>query len=225
MLKKGDHVRLDGDQGTVTRIDREARFDRAIEAIDAVNAEDPNRLRFSGESGPKELLHAQRATFWVRELETNPSEALLLAARAHHLRRWHLPRTEYPAGRSGYYAWRRELQNRHAREASAILENIGYSDSERARVGELIRKRGLGTDPEVQTLEDALCLVFIESQLASFSKGHAEDKVINIIARSLSKMSRAGREASSRIQLEEHESKLVSAALERFRGTLLSQSS
>jgi pyruvate,water dikinase len=216
MLKTGDRVRLDGDRGIVDVLEADSRFDRAIAAIDAVNAKDPNQLSFAGESAAKELLHARRASHWVNRLDESPTEALLLAARAHHLRRWHLPRTEFPAGRAGYHAWRRELQDRHAREAGEILEACGYSEGEIQRVGDLIRKRGLGRDPEVQTLEDALCLVFIETQLAAFSARHSEEKVIEIIARSLAKMSEAGRSASAQIPLAGSEAALVAAAVERF---------
>ena len=98
-----------------------------------------------------------------------------------------------------------------------ILEASGYSVAEAERVGELIRKGRLGQDPEVQTLEDALCLVFIESQLAAFSKEHSEEKVIDIIARSLAKMSEAGRIASARIPLADTEAVLVRAAVDRFK--------
>ena len=44
-------------------------------------------------------------------------ETLLLAARAHHLRRWELPRDSYPVGRAGYLRWRRDQKAapRHGR--------------------------------------------------------------------------------------------------------------
>jgi phosphohistidine swiveling domain-containing protein len=223
-LKTGDRVRLDGDRGVVDRLETETRFERALAAIDEANALDPNRLDFDGESVPKELLHGRRATHWVRELEAEPSEELLLASRAHHLRRWQWPRAEFPEGRAGYHAWRRELQARHAAGASEILERCGYDAADRERVGELIRKKGLGRDPEVQTLEDALCLVFIESQLSSFSTQHSEEKVVDIIARSLAKMSERGRSAAGGISLGVDEAALVSAAVSKFEQDVSSRS-
>ena len=215
-LKTGDRVRLDGDRGIVERLDVDDRLASVIEAIDAENATDPNQIEFAGQVGAKELIHARRATDWIEILDSDPSEALRLAARAHHLRRWRYPRSEFPEGRAGYHAWRRALQNRHAGEAGEILRRFNYSESEIARVGDLIRKKNLGSDPEVQTLEDALCLVFVEMQLASFSSEHAEEKVIDIIARSLAKMSDEGRQASQTISLGEREAALVAAATRRF---------
>ena len=34
---------------------------------------------------------------------------------------------------------------------------------------DIVRKRNLGGDPEVQTFEDALCLSFLETQLGAFA--------------------------------------------------------
>lgn len=190
------------------------RFERAVEALDAANRADPNRLPFEGGDAPKEWVHAELATRWVRRLVDEPSEALLLAARGHHLRRWLLPRRSYPDGRSGYLAWRRELQERHARDTGEILKDAGYGDDAIGRVAALIRKRGLGRDPEVQALEDALCLVFVETQLADFAPRHDPDKVVSILAGSLRKMSRAGREAAAALELAPEARALLERAAE-----------
>jgi hypothetical protein len=48
---------------------------------------------------------------------------------------------------------------------AGILVAVGYEETTIARVQDLVRKRGLGTDADVQVLEDALCLVFVETQL------------------------------------------------------------
>ena len=77
------------------------RFAAAIAAIDQANADDPNRLVVDGVARPKEQAHAEMMTAWVRRLDPDADEAQLLAARAHHLRRWTLPRTDYPDGRAG----------------------------------------------------------------------------------------------------------------------------
>lgn len=89
------------------------RFEQAVAAIDAANADDPDTLVWAGEERPKEQLHAELMTRWVRRLDPEATEAQLLAARAHHLRRWALPRGEYPEGRAGYLRWRKDLNRRH----------------------------------------------------------------------------------------------------------------
>src|SRR5437763_1628367 len=111
------------------------RFDRAIAAIDAANADDPNRITVAGEERPKELAHAELVTAWVERLRPDAGEALLLAARAHHLRRWAIPRDSYPEGRKGYLRWRRDLEDRHAVEAGEILRDAGYDAATVDRAG------------------------------------------------------------------------------------------
>ena len=141
------------------------RLRRAIDAIDLANGADPTRIVVAGEERPKELAHAEMVTGWVRRLATDPSEELLIAARAHHLRRWTIPRSSYPTGRSGYLRWRGALHEQHAGDVALILREVGYDDTTIARVQSLVGKRGLGTDPEVQVLEDALELELAERSL------------------------------------------------------------
>lgn len=168
------------------------RFERAVAAIDAVNAADPNTLVVGGRARPKELAHAEMVTAWVRRLRPDASEALLLAARAHHLRRWAVPRAAYPAGRAGYLRWRRDLHERHAAEAGEILRAVGYDEGTIERVQAIIRKRNLGADPEVQALEDALCLVFLETQFADLAARTERAKMVDIVRKTAKKMSPAG---------------------------------
>ena len=85
-------------------------------------------------SRPKEFAHAELVTEWVQKLRPKASEALLLAARAHHIRRWDIPRSAYPEGREGYLGWRGELHRHHADTAGAILEEVGYDPETIARV-------------------------------------------------------------------------------------------
>jgi len=171
----------------------EGRFGRAIAAIDAANADDPHRITVAGEERPKELVHAELATAWVRRLRPDAGEGLLLAARAHHLRRWAIPRSSYPEGRSGYLRWRRDLQRAHADDVAGILTAEGYDDTTIARDQDIVRKRNQARDPEVQIFEDALCLVFVEDQLAEFSTRVDEAKLADIVEKTLEKMSPEGR--------------------------------
>jgi hypothetical protein len=170
----------------------QARFDRAIAAIDAANADDPNRIEVAGHERPKELAHAELASAWVKRLRPDASEELMLAARAHHLRRWTIARDSYPEGRNGYLRWRRELQKQHAADVGRILEAEGYDETSIARVQEIIQKRRLTSDPEVQAFEDALCLVFLETQLTDFADRYA-DKADDVLDKTLEKMSEDGR--------------------------------
>jgi hypothetical protein len=165
------------------------RFAAAVEAIDAANAEDPEVIVVDGEPAPKELAHARLMTRWLLRLEPGATDLQLLAARAHHLRRWELPRADYPDGRAGYLRWRAAQKKRHAATVGEILTRCGYDEDDVARVGSIIRKEGLGRDAEVQAHEDALCLVFVELQFAELADRLGEDKMVEIVRKTLGKMS------------------------------------
>lgn len=165
------------------------RFERAIAAIDAANADDPTTLEVRGVVRPKELAHAELMTEWLERLDPEADDAQRLAARAHHLRRWTLPRSSYPEGRAAYLRWRAALKRQHAEEVGAILAEVGYDDATIERVQRIIRKEGLGSDPAVQAHEDALCLVFLETQLAVTVDDLGDEKMLDVIRKTAAKMS------------------------------------
>jgi len=193
----------------------EQRLAAALAAVDAANATDPNRIAIRGVDQPKELGHAKLVTEWVQRLTPEPSEALLLAARAHHLRRWTIPRASYPLGRSGYLRWRKDLHEQHARDAAEILAGVGYDDAVIGRVQDLVRKRRLGKDPEVQVLEDALCLVFVETQFHDLAARVDDEKMVDVVAKTLKKMSPAAIELALDIDLTPEDRALLNRAAAR----------
>ena len=191
------------------------RFKRAIQSFDAANAEDPNLERLDGVSYPKELLYAQRMTTWLERFAPDASEALRLAARCQHIRRWIMPRSHYPMDRRGYLQWRTALAKFHAETAADILRGVGYEEAFIARVQSLIRKEGLKRDPEVQCLEDVICLVFLESYCADFATSTRCRKNTPIIRKTWEKMSPAGREVAGTLDLPQ---KCVGSSKPRLAG-------
>lgn len=165
------------------------RLRRALAAIDTANADDPHWIVARGTRRPKELAHAELASEWVLALRPDAGEALQLAVRAHHLRRWEIPRAAHPEGRAGYHRWRKALQAHHASLIGELLAAEGYEDETIRRVQDIVCKRGLGRDPEVQTFEDALCLVFLETQLADLAARLEEAKLEDVARKTLRKMS------------------------------------
>jgi hypothetical protein len=157
------------------------RLAAALAAIDAANSDDPNVIVVDGVERPKEQAHAELMTDWVRRLDPECSEEQILAARAHHLRRWTVARSSYPDGRSGYLRWRTALKQQHADDVAAILRDVGYDDEAIERVQRIVRKQGLGRDPAVQVHEDALCLVFLETQFDELIERLGDDKTIDVL--------------------------------------------
>jgi hypothetical protein len=188
------------------------RYRRAIARIDAANAEDPRRESTEQGELPKELVYAQRMTSWLERVEPRASEVLRLAARAQHLCRWRLPRSEYPDGRQGYLSWRRDCAELHARLAAEILADVGYDERDVARVCDLLRKRGLPHDAEALALEDTACLVFLEHELARFARRRDEPELVRILERTWRKMSPRGRALALALDLEPSARALVEKA-------------
>jgi Domain of unknown function (DUF4202) len=161
------------------------RLQCALSAIDAANARDPNVE--AGE--PAELVYGQRMSEALAAFAPNASEALQIAVRGQHLERWLTPRGAYPDGKSGYIAWRNAAKRRHAERVAEIMGSCGYDEGAIARVGALVRKEHLRADAETQTLEDVACLVFLRYYAARFAAKHAEEKVLDILAKTQRKMS------------------------------------
>jgi hypothetical protein len=186
-----------------------AKFQSAIEKFDAANSQDPTLLA----GVPAELLYARHMTDWLKRLYPEAGEALQLAARAQHIRRWMIPRSKYPMTRAGYHQWRTTLYSFHADEAAKILQEVGYDDAIIARVRSLLKKEKLKADPETQALEDVACLVFLENYFAEFALKHDEQKVIGILRRTWKKMSAHSHAAAMTLPLPPEAQQLIAKAL------------
>lgn len=181
------------------------RFRRAIELFDAANAEDP---------AAEALLYAKRMSDWLNRLVPDASQALKLAARSQHIRRWEIPRNKYPMTRAGYHRWRTELYGFHAKVAGGILREVGYDEATIQRVQSLLKKERLKEDPEAQLLEDVICLVFLENYFADFARQHDEEKIITILRKTWRKMSPLGHEAALNLPIGPAERQLIEKALQ-----------
>jgi hypothetical protein len=191
-----------------------ARLERALAAIDAANAEDPSRTRIGTEEGPKELVHGRRVCQWIVLMDPRASDEQLIAGRAHHLRRWTRPRAEYPDGRAGYLQWRTAAKRIHAEAVAAIVVDAGYDPSVADDVGRIVRKEGLATDRRVQVHEDALCLVFLESQFEPLTDQLGDEHTVDVLRKTAAKMSPGGLALAGALAVSERGAALLREALE-----------
>jgi hypothetical protein len=153
-------------------------------------------------------------TDWVFQLDPDATEAVRLAARCQHLCRWEIPRKEYPEGRVGYLTWRKDLKSFHADKSADVLKEVGYDDLTIDRVRSINLKQGLGKDNEVQIIEDALCMVFLEEQFDDLIAKTEEAKMIVIIQKTWGKMSDLAHKKALALELSEEGARLVKKALE-----------
>jgi hypothetical protein len=195
---------------------------KALSLIDAAHSLDPNLHTTTTDPStttPYELHYAQRTTHYLHQHTSSPSPLLLTACRAQHFRRWEVPRSSYPAGKPGYFAWRTYLKHRQAEQIKEICLECDYTEDEANHVAKLIAKedlkRGEGNgDPEAQVLEDVACLVFLDDQFDEFEKGHDEEKMVGILRKTWGKMGDRGRELALGMELSERARMMITKALE-----------
>ena len=191
-----------------------SRFEDALQGFDAANAEGPIVELVDGEGVPKELVYGRRMSERLDRFAPDAPEAVKLAARAQHIRRWEIPRDTYPEGRAGYLKWRTDLYKRHAELAADILQDVGYDDETVARVRTLVRKRGLKTDPDVQLMEDVICLVFLEHYFHDFAQKHDEEKLISIVRKTWNKMTERAHAAALQLDYPPEDLVVIQKALQ-----------
>ena len=189
------------------------KLDKAFELFDEYNKQDPHQLTWNGTIYPAEYFYALQLHAWVKKLKPDASEALLLASRCQHIGRWKIPRDEYPAGKAGYLNWRSGLAKFHAATAGELLQQAGYTEEEIKEVQHILLKENLKRDEDVQTMENALCLVFLEFQYEDFISKHDDEKVIRILQKSWKKMSEPGRNEALKLNYSKKGKELLIKAL------------
>jgi hypothetical protein len=221
-------------------------FTKACAAFEAAHYEDPRMITVTNNNNttlPYSVHYHQRMVYWLQQLTTNttffgggvdtttttttvplppPSEALQLAVRCQHIRRWTQPRSAYPTGLAGYQQWRTKLQNYHAQQATDILLDCGYNTTMTQQVSNLLCKQNLPTSPDdsdVQLLEDVICVVFLENEYTQFVQDkvdqYTDEKLIRIVQKTWSKMSPRGHAAALSManQLSEYGLQIVQQAI------------
>jgi len=171
----------------------------AFISIDDYNKKDPTIKKWNGIDYPKEYLESIKRTNWLSKIAPNASDALKIATRSQHIGRWEIPRDTYESSRIGYLTWRSDLAKYHARKTSEILQKLNFDTNTIARVQELNLKKGIKTDADAQTIEDVLCLVFLENHIDDFAPSQDEEVLSNIIQKTWKKMSDLGRAEALKI--------------------------
>jgi len=186
---------------------------KAFRLFDEANENDPYTEVWQGKEYPKELLYAMRMTNKLETFDPEASEALQLTARCQHIRRWEIPRESYEMNRTGYLKWRQDLKKFHAIKAGAILREVGYDQEMIDMVAFLLEKKQLKKNAGTQTLEDVICLVFLEYYFEPFSHKYPEDKLIDILQKTWRKMSKKGHDAALGLPLSKDSLELIGKAL------------
>jgi len=193
------------------------RLTAVLCAIDKINNEDPNQTIVDGNKQANELLYGQYMTACLEQYFPQANELLQIAVRAQHIKRWHLKRTEFEAGKAGYYQWRIEQGKFHAQLAKSLMLENAYDENEAETTACILRKEKLKSNIDTQTLEDVACLVFLQYYFDAFAAKYTEKdneaKIIRIVQKTWGKMSERGHEIALSLTLPAHLAVLVNKAL------------
>jgi hypothetical protein len=115
--------------------------------------------------------------------------------------------------RPGYLQWRAELKKFHAQKSGEILQDVGYPAAVIEQVQHLNLKKNFPRDPESCVLEDALCLVFLEHQLADLVRKTDDEKIITALQKSWGKMTATAHAEALKLTYAPREKALLERAL------------
>ena len=93
------------------------------------------------------------------------------------------------------------------------MQEGGYPDMDIQRMRGLVEKRGIKSNPEAQTLEDVICLVFLEFYFDDFRGRHERSKVVDIVRKTWGKMSDRGQGFALQLPLDSEALSVVKEAL------------
>lgn len=190
----------------------EKKIEKAFALFDAYNSNDIHQDKTDDKLIPKEFLYAVRMTEKLYHYAPDASEAVRLAARCQHIGRWEIPRDSYPMDKKGYLQWRSQLALHHSKIAGDILEECGYDNQLIDNVKFLLQKKQLHQNPDTQLLEDVICLVFIQFYLEEFAQQHEDDKVVDILKKTMKKMSSQALVAAGKISVSNRVKKMIEKA-------------
>jgi len=199
------------------------RYLAVIGKIDAANAKDPRRVVVEGEELAFETVYTRHMMDVLQRLYPDAGELLCIAARAQHIERWSIPRDKYPTGREGYNKWRFEMRALHARLVGEFMRDEGYEEDDIELVSDYLQKKKLKREADSQALENVVDVVFLEFYWEDFANKYSDyddDKLIDIIGKTLRKMSSHGHAAALELDMPEAQKRLVLAAVDREKDRL-----
>jgi hypothetical protein len=176
-------------------------LDDALFEFDEINARDPRWQMYQNHNHPREWIFSVRVSAWMERLDPRASEAARLAARAHTLARWEVPREDFAADTAGYHQWRHATAHHSAKAAADVLRRVGYWDDVIDTVRALILRENFPDDPDARLLEDADCLAFLEIKLVDYLEKWDDPKLARILQGTWTKMTPAAKKLALALPL------------------------
>lgn len=176
-------------------------YEIATAEIDKVHAEDASHETDDGIVYPAELLYSKRMLSVLDLVSPSGDYAMKLAAQCQHLQRWGVPRSDYPYDRRGYHQWRRVVMKHQLELTKSLLSRIEMDEADIHWILNTLREQENKRNPDGQIIMDTECLVFMKWYMTSFATKHESEKVVDILKKTILKMSSKGVSLISNLDL------------------------
>jgi hypothetical protein len=175
----------------------EELYNKACLAINEVHSKDVNNEFEAGVEIPAELIYSERMLKVLTEFSADADYKMKLAAQCQHFERWGVARSLFPMDKKGYYQWRKAVLDYQLTRMSEELTSCDIAQNDIHDISDILINRGKNEHLDGQTLEDVACIVFVEWYLPAFAAKHEPEKVIDIVKKTIKKISEKGMKAIS----------------------------
>lgn len=156
--------------------------------IDRAHAVDLNKELENGQLFPAELLYSKRMLEMLELMNPQSSNELKLAVQCQHLKRWGIPRGDFPYDRRGYHQWRRAVMDFQLAQTKELLAEAGVEEVDLGHILNVLKNQGNKQEHESQLVMDTACLVFLKWYMEPFATKHESEKVADILKKTMRKM-------------------------------------
>lgn len=186
------------------------QYEKVKEALMKLHEEDPKKI----DNQAEESLYAIRMLDQLRKYYPQANQLLEISALAHHLKRWEIARSLYPMDKQGYFQWRRHVAKHQLAQLTEVLEKESIAKDEQEAILSYLKKENIKKFEEAQIIEDVACMVFVHFYLESFAAPHDEQKVVDIVRKTMLKMSQRAIGETAQLPLSENVKRYVGQAVQ-----------
>lgn len=187
----------------------EAQYQKAKAKIDQEHSLDLSIQTDNGIEYPAELLYSNRMLSILDLVLPESNNVIKLAAQCQHLKRWQVPRDLYPYDRRGYHEWRRVVMDFQLEQTRIILSEAGIDDADITEITKILHEQGNKLNRDSQVIMDTACLVFLRWYMEPFASKHQNEKVADILKKTMRKMSSHGVKLIQKLELSSTSKQLI----------------
>jgi hypothetical protein len=189
-------------------------YEIALTEIEKAHSQDPSKEDMNGSLFPSELLYSKRMLSMLAMVSPDNSNTLKLAVQCQHLKRWNIPRANHPFTRRGYHHWRREVMEYQLEQTRLLLTDAQINNEDISWILNALKNQGDKSIPESQIIMDTACLVFLKWYMEPFARKHENEKVSDILKKTMRKMSETGLNLISKLNLPASTQHVLSKAVQ-----------